>query len=109
MIRGVAVEDDQVTVTLALPFIDVPVKDDLVRGVKEAVSGIDSTAQIEVELQLPEGSISVRGEVVFSNVPGNLQRPNLPMGMGVRFENLDPQIQKKILYYVEQRLTELKV
>ncbi|MBL7065520.1 MAG: Mrp/NBP35 family ATP-binding protein [Anaerolineae bacterium] len=50
MIKSVAVEDDRVTVTLALPFIDVPVKDDLVRGVKEAVSGIDSTAQIEVDL-----------------------------------------------------------
>jgi Mrp family chromosome partitioning ATPase len=50
MIKGVAVEDDQVTVTLALPFIDIPVKDDLVRGVTEAVSGIDSTAQIEVDL-----------------------------------------------------------
>jgi Mrp family chromosome partitioning ATPase len=50
MIKGVAVEDDQITVALALPFIDVPVKDNLVRAVKEAVSGIDSTAQIEVDL-----------------------------------------------------------
>jgi hypothetical protein len=23
--------------------------------------------------------------VVFTNVPGNLHRPNLPVGMGVRF------------------------
>jgi Mrp family chromosome partitioning ATPase len=50
MIKGVAVGEDRVTVMLALPFIDVPVKDDLVHGVKEAVSEMDSTAQIEVEL-----------------------------------------------------------
>jgi Mrp family chromosome partitioning ATPase len=50
MIKDVAVEDNRVTVTLALPFIDVPVKDDLVRGVREAVFGIDSAAQIEVDL-----------------------------------------------------------
>ena len=50
MIKGVVVEDGRVTVTLALPFIDVPVKDDLVRGVKEALSGLDSTTQIEVDL-----------------------------------------------------------
>jgi Mrp family chromosome partitioning ATPase len=50
MIQGVAAEDGRVTVTLALPFIDVPVKDDLVRGVKEALSGLDSGTQIEVDL-----------------------------------------------------------
>jgi Mrp family chromosome partitioning ATPase len=50
MIKGVAVEDGLVTVTLALPFIDVPVKGDLVRGVKEALSGLDSMTQIEVGL-----------------------------------------------------------
>ena len=44
MIQGVDVEDDQVTVTLALPFIDVPVKDAVVRGIIEAASGIASTA-----------------------------------------------------------------
>jgi ATP-binding protein involved in chromosome partitioning len=50
MVKGVAVEDGQVTVTLALPFMNIPVKDDLVHAVKEAVSGIDSAAQIEVGL-----------------------------------------------------------
>jgi Tfp pilus assembly protein PilZ len=66
-------------------------------------------AKIEIELHLPEGPISARGEVTFANVPGNLQRPNLPLGIGVRFENLDPESQKKIASYIEQRLTELKV
>jgi Mrp family chromosome partitioning ATPase len=50
MISRVTVEDDRITVTLALPFIDVPVKGDLIRGVKEAVSEMDSTVQVEVDL-----------------------------------------------------------
>jgi ATP-binding protein involved in chromosome partitioning len=37
-------------VTLALPFVDVPVKDDLVGRIKGALSGLDSMAQIEVDL-----------------------------------------------------------
>ena len=50
MIKGVTAENEHVTITLALPFLDVPVKDDLVQGVKKAVSARDPTARIEVEL-----------------------------------------------------------
>ena len=50
MIQGVVVEEGRVTVTLALPFLDVPVKDDLVRRVKKALSGLDSKTQINVDL-----------------------------------------------------------
>ncbi len=28
---------------------------------------------------------------MFSNVPGNLQRPNLPLGLGVRFLDFSPE------------------
>ena len=66
-------------------------------------------AQIEIELQLPEGPVSTRGEVIFSNVPGNLQRPNLPLGMGVRFDDLDNPTRNKIQSYVKQRLSQLEV
>jgi Mrp family chromosome partitioning ATPase len=44
------VEDSRVTVTLALPFLDVPVRDDLVREIKETLSRLDSMAEIEVDL-----------------------------------------------------------
>jgi Mrp family chromosome partitioning ATPase len=50
MIKDVAVEGDRVTVTLALPFIDVPVKDDLVSGIQGAVSGLDPAAHAKVDL-----------------------------------------------------------
>lgn len=50
MIRDVAVEDDDVTVTLLLPFKEIPIKDDLVRGVREAVTGLDGDIQVRVDL-----------------------------------------------------------
>ena len=68
-----------------------------------------SGAKIGIQLRLPDQEISTRGEVIFCNVPGNLQRPNLPLGMGVRFDDLDRQSQKAILAYVKLRLAELEV
>ncbi len=66
-------------------------------------------AVVEVELRLPAGHVRVRGTVIFSNVPGNLQRPNLPLGMGIRFENTPKDIVEQIRTYVTQRLAELNV
>jgi len=71
MIRRVAVEDDRITVTLALPFIDVPMKDDLVRGIKEAVSGMDSAAQVEVDLV----EMSQRERAAFMGMTGEEPGP----------------------------------
>ena len=50
MIRDVSVEDGSVTLTLALPFAGIPIKDDLVRVVKGAVAKLDATLQVEVNL-----------------------------------------------------------
>jgi len=50
MIKNVAVLDGRVTVSLALPFKEIPVKDRLVRDVQEAVKKLDSNYQIEVKL-----------------------------------------------------------
>ena len=50
MIRDVSVEDESVTLTLALPFAEIPIKDDLVRMVKGAVARLDATLQVEVNL-----------------------------------------------------------
>jgi len=50
MIRNVAVEDSRIAVTLALPFLDVPIKDDLVDQVRDALTAADPGAQIAVEL-----------------------------------------------------------
>jgi Mrp family chromosome partitioning ATPase len=50
MIRDVVVGDDGVTLSLMLPFKEVPIKDDLVRGVRGAVAGLDSELAVEVKL-----------------------------------------------------------
>ena len=49
MIKDVVVQDSEATVILALPFIDVPIKEDLIRAVQEAVSELDAALQIRVD------------------------------------------------------------
>ena len=66
-------------------------------------------AQVELALRLPGHFVEARARVVFANVPGNLQRPNLPLGMAVRFEELDSAHAKKLRAYVKQRLSQLEV
>lgn len=41
--------------------------------------------RIEVHLPLPNGPLLLDAEVLWNNVPGNLRKPNAPVGMGVRF------------------------
>jgi Mrp family chromosome partitioning ATPase len=50
MIKGASVEDGTVTVTLALPFAEVPIQDELVRSVREAVARLDTDLAAEVVL-----------------------------------------------------------
>lgn len=52
--------------------------------------------EVAVELALPEGPVSVAGRVIYTNVPGNLQRVGLPHGMAVRFERL-PESEERAL------------
>lgn len=46
-------------------------------------------ATVEIELDLWPSPIRARGVVSYTSVPGNLKKDNLPVGMGVRFEELD--------------------
>ncbi|MBW2274827.1 MAG: PilZ domain-containing protein [Deltaproteobacteria bacterium] len=66
-------------------------------------------AEIELEIRIPGSSIRTHAEVVFCNVPGNLQRPKLPLGMGVRFQGLDKGSLKLLRSYVEERNALLEV
>ena len=43
-------------------------------------------AAISVELELWPSPVRAEGVVVYTSVPGNLRRSNLPNGMGVRFQ-----------------------
>jgi len=49
MVKDVDVHDGKVTITLALPFVDVPIKQDLTRAVYEAVSKVNPALQVQVE------------------------------------------------------------
>jgi hypothetical protein len=58
---------------------------------------------LEVVLPLPFGELSVAGRVVLTNVPGNLQRSNLPCGMGIEFERVVPAAREAIQHFVRER------
>ena len=49
------------------------------------------------------------GSVAFSNVPGNLQRPNLPLGMAVQFDDIANEDRRTLLDYLEKRRAQLEV
>jgi hypothetical protein len=66
-------------------------------------------ASLDLAISLPGCFIKIAARVAFANVPGNLERPNLPLGMGVRFEELDKENLKRLKAYVKQRMAELEV
>jgi hypothetical protein len=66
-------------------------------------------AKVESEVRLPSGPILLPGVVMFANVPGNLQRPNLPLGMGVRFGRMQDSDFAELRDYVASRLSQLTV
>ena len=66
-------------------------------------------ALIHFSLPLASGDLRLSGEVVMTNVPGNLVRGNLPVGMGVRFTGNTREIERSILAYTEERARTLLV
>ena len=66
-------------------------------------------AQIEIEIPLPSGVVRVRARVRFHNVAGNLQRANLPFGMGIEFTGVPRDATDAIRVYVEERSKALEV
>jgi len=66
-------------------------------------------AVIHFSLPLPTGELRLSGEVVMTNVPGNLMRMNLPTGMGVRFTGYTREAAESILAFTEARARALLV
>jgi len=50
MIKDIAVGDDKVSLTMAVPFLGIPIKDYLVHSVQEAVTNLG----VEIEVKLTE-------------------------------------------------------
>jgi CheY-like chemotaxis protein len=48
-------------------------------------------AAIEIEIDFWPSPVRVGGVVAYTSVPGNLRKKNLPVGMGVRFGELEEQ------------------
>jgi Mrp family chromosome partitioning ATPase len=48
MVKDVVVENGKVSVTIALPFLNVPIKDELLRSVRQAVENLDAGLKVEV-------------------------------------------------------------
>jgi hypothetical protein len=65
-------------------------------------------SQVGLELTLPgERRLKLAGRVVMTNVPGNLIRRSLPLGMGVCFDQLSDAASVALLVYAEDRLKQL--
>jgi hypothetical protein len=60
-------------------------------------------AQLEVEIPLPGLRLCLNASVVRTNAPGNLKRRSLPVGMGIRFDGIDPAVEGALSAYVEER------
>ena len=64
---------------------------------------------VHIGLPLPGEDVRVAAEVMMTNVPGNLAKGNLPVGMGVRFRALDENAEASLLAYTLARRELLKV
>jgi len=50
MIKDVVCEERRVNLTLKLPFLQVPVKDLLIKNIKNTLAGLDSSIQLEINI-----------------------------------------------------------
>jgi hypothetical protein len=66
-------------------------------------------ARVTVVLQLPDGELRAPAIVAYANVPGNIQRKGLPLGMGVRFTELAAEDGLRLHRYVEERAQRFRV
>jgi hypothetical protein len=66
-------------------------------------------ALVHVTLPFPAQELRLAGEVALTNVPGNLRRRNLPLGMGVRFLGLSPLAEQALARFTSEVAARLKV
>ncbi len=55
-----------------------------------------SGVSVVLELPLGPGRVHVEGRVAFTNVPGNLRKRNLPIGMAVAFTAMQEEAEQAI-------------
>ena len=62
-----------------------------------------------VTLPLPGGAVDIAGRVVMTNVPGNLVRENLPLGMAVQFTGTALDVEDSLREFAERQAAELRL
>ena len=78
-------------------------------SVSERVCFIESSranmegARLTLTFELDDRAFELTGPDVFSNVPGNQQRSNLPLGMGVRFDDVLPPALDSLKRFIQSR------
>jgi len=58
---------------------------------------------LTIQLPLKDGEVEIQGLVLWNNVPGNLRRANVPVGMGVQFTEVSPAAVIALKHYIEER------
>ena len=66
-------------------------------------------ARLTISFELEDWRFELPGVVVFANVPGNLQRPNLPLGMGVRFGEMPAASRDRLKRFIQKRMETLEI
>lgn len=67
-------------------------------------------SQVEIHGAMPDGTeLRATGRVVMTNVPGNVMRASLPVGMGVRFDQLSELTSIALLMYANERAEALSI
>jgi hypothetical protein len=61
-------------------------------------------ASVGFDLPVTAGTAKLKARVTMTNVPGDFLRPNLPLGMGIRFENLSSQVEDALTIWARKRL-----
>jgi CheY-like chemotaxis protein len=64
---------------------------------------------LHLSLPLPESDLRLAARVVMTNVPGNLTKSSLPVGMAVRFTGHTPEIERQIRAYTDTRDEALRI
>jgi metal-sulfur cluster biosynthetic enzyme len=49
MIKITEVKDDAISVTLMLPFLNVPIKEDLISLIKESITNLDKEIKVDIK------------------------------------------------------------
>jgi len=95
------------TAMLARVFSSVGQKAALVYNLSEEGAFLEtlrptsSKGHVRVELPLPSGTVTLEAQVVTTNVPGNIQKTHLPMGMGVAFVDVPEETRRTLAEFVE--------